>query len=46
MPTLVLAREPILAQELCSSEKYLGRNTDAYWRILADVGQGGCRAAG
>lgn len=37
--TLVLAREQILAQELCSIEEYLGRNTDAYYRILAQVGQ-------
>lgn len=38
--TLVLAREQILAQELCSIEEYLGRNTDAYYRILTDVGKG------
>lgn len=38
--TLVLAREQILAQELCSIEEYLGRNTDAYYKILAQVGQG------
>jgi Fic family protein len=40
LQTLVLAREQILAQELCSIEEYLGRNTDAYYRILAEVGQG------
>lgn len=43
--TLVLAREQILAQELCSIEEYLGRNTDAYYRILADVGQGAWKPA-
>ncbi len=40
LQTLVLAREQILAQELCSIEEYLGRNTDAYYRVLAEVGQG------
>lgn len=40
LQTLVLAREQILAQELCSIEEYLGRNTDAYYRILAEVGRG------
>jgi Fic family protein len=46
LQTLVLAREQILAQELCSIEEYLGRNTDAYYRILADVGQGRWRPQG
>lgn len=40
LQTLVLARERILAQELSSIEEYLGRNTDAYYRILAQVGEG------
>lgn len=40
LQTLVLARERILAQELCSIEEYLGRNTDSYYRVLAEVGQG------
>lgn len=38
--TLVLAREKILAQELCSIEEYLGRNTSTYYGVLAQVGQG------
>lgn len=38
--TLVLAREQILAQELCSIEEYLGRNTSAYYDVLARVGRG------
>ncbi len=38
--TLVLARERILAQELCSIEEYLGRNTTAYYELLAKMGQG------
>ena len=40
LQTLVLAREQILAQELSSIEEYLGRNTEAYYRILAQVGEG------
>lgn len=40
LQTLVLARERILAQELSSIEEYLGRNTAAYYRILAQVGEG------
>lgn len=40
LQTLVLARERILAQELSSIEEYLGRNTEAYYRILAQVGHG------
>ncbi|MEO7194777.1 MAG: Fic family protein [Pseudonocardiaceae bacterium] len=40
LQTLVLARERILAQELSSIEEYLGRNTEAYYRVLAQVGEG------
>jgi Fic family protein len=40
LQTLVLAREQILAPELCSIEEYLGRNTQAYYRILGIVGEG------
>src|SRR5690606_34881018 len=40
LQTLVLAREGILVPEFCSIEEYLGRNTDAYYRVLAEVGQG------
>lgn len=46
LQTLVLAREQLLAQELCSIEEYLGRNTEAYYKILADVGQGRWRPEG
>jgi Fic family protein len=40
LQTLVLARERILAQELSSIEEYLGRNTAAYYQILAQLGEG------
>lgn len=40
LQTLVLARDQILAPELCSIEEYLGRNTDSYYRILGEVGRG------
>jgi len=38
LQTLILAREGILAPEFCSIEEYLGRNTQAYYDVLADVG--------
>jgi Fic family protein len=38
--TLVLAREGILQPQFCSIEEYLGRNTPAYYQVLADVGHG------
>src|SRR3954447_4301629 len=38
--SLVLARERLLAPEFVSIEEYLGRNTDAYYRVLREV-QGG-----
>lgn len=38
--TLVLARERIVAPVFSSIEEYLGRNTQAYYDVLADVGQG------
>ena len=40
LQTLVLTREQILPKELSSIEEYLGTNTDAYYRVLARVGQG------
>lgn len=40
LQTLVLARDQILAPELCSIEEYLGRNTDSYYRVLEEVGRG------
>ncbi len=40
LQTLVLAREGILAPEFCSIEEYLGRNTQDYYKVLAEVGRG------
>lgn len=40
LQTLVLAREQIVAPVFSSIEEYLGRNTQAYYDILAEVGQG------
>lgn len=41
LQTLVLAREGVLAPAFSSIEEYLGRNTDAYYDVLARTGQGG-----
>ena len=38
--TLVLAREKIVAPVFSSIEEYLGRNTQAYYDVLGDVGRG------
>lgn len=40
LQTLVLAREGILVPEFCSIEEYLGKNTQDYYQVLADVGKG------
>ena len=40
LQTLVLAREQIVAPVFSSIEEYLGRNTQAYYAVLAQVGQG------
>jgi Fic family protein len=40
LQTLVLAREGILSPHFCSIEEYLGRNTAAYYGVLAEVGGG------
>ncbi len=40
LQTLVLAREGILEPQFCSIEEYLGRNTQAYYDVLARVGKG------
>lgn len=40
LQTLVLAREQIVAPVFSSIEEYLGRNTDAYYQVLEEVGQG------
>jgi Fic family protein len=43
LQTLILAREGILSPVFCSIEEYLGRNTLAYYDILAEVGGGSWR---
>lgn len=40
LQSLVLAREGILAPQFSSVEEYLGANTDDYYAVLAEVGQG------
>ncbi len=40
LQTLVLARERIVAPVFSSIEEYLGRNTQAYYDVLGEVGQG------
>ena len=40
LQTLVLARGGILSPHFCSIEEYLGRNTQEYYSVLADVGRG------
>jgi len=46
LQTLVLAREGILGPEFSSIEEYLGRNTEAYDEVLAEVGRGRWRPQG
>jgi Fic family protein len=38
LQTLVLARDQILAPQFSSIEEYLGRNTQAYYKVLQQVG--------
>jgi len=40
LQTLVLARDRVLAPVFSSIEEFLGRNTDAYYEVLANVGAG------
>jgi Fic family protein len=40
LQTLVLARDRVLASVFSSIEEFLGRNTQAYYDVLADVGAG------
>jgi Fic family protein len=40
LQTLVLAREQIVAPVFSSIEEFLGRNTDTYYDVLAEVGAG------
>lgn len=41
LQTLVLARDRIVAPVFSSIEEFLGRNTSAYYDVLAEVGAGG-----
>jgi len=40
LQTLVLARNGVISPAFCSIEEWLGRNTDAYYAVLAESGQG------
>jgi Fic family protein len=40
LQTLVLARERVVAPVFSSIEEFLGRNTEAYYEVLEDVGAG------
>lgn len=40
LQTLVLARQNILAPAFCSIEEYLGKNQQAYYEVLGEVGAG------
>ncbi|HEX9968394.1 MAG TPA: Fic family protein [Solirubrobacterales bacterium] len=40
LQTLVLARDRVLAPVFSSIEEFLGRNTEAYYEVLGDVGAG------
>jgi Fic family protein len=40
LQSLVLARNGVLSPVLMSIEEYLGHNTNDYYRVLAEVGQG------
>jgi Fic family protein len=40
LQTLVLARDRVLAPVFSSIEEFLGRNTEAYYDVLAEVGTG------
>ncbi|MFI0448516.1 Fic family protein [Actinomadura sp. 6N118] len=40
LQSLILARERVLSPVFMSVEEYLGRNTPAYYAVLAQVGQG------
>lgn len=46
LQTLLLARDGILSPAFCGIEEYLGRNTQAYYEVLAAVGQGAWCPAG
>jgi Fic family protein len=46
LQTLVLAREQIVAPVFSSIEEHLGRNTRAYYDVLAEVGKGSWNPSG
>jgi Fic family protein len=41
LQTLILAREQIIEPTFCSVEEYLGRYSQEYYDVLAEVGRGG-----
>lgn len=41
LQTLILARDRVVAPVFSSIEEYLGRNTEAYYQVLGEVGAGG-----
>jgi len=45
LQTLVLARDQIVAPVFSSIEEFLGRNTQAYYDVLAEVGEGSWKPA-
>lgn len=46
LQTLILARDGALHPVFCSIEEWLGRNTQEYYGVLAEVGQGNWRPTG
>jgi Fic family protein len=40
LQTFVLSRDRILSPVFCSIEEWLGRNTNVYYEVLAQIGQG------
>jgi Fic family protein len=40
LQTLILARNGVVSPVFCSVEEWFGRNTDAYYALLGDVGKG------
>jgi len=43
LQTLVISRNGVISPEFSSIEEWLGRNSEAYYKILADVGEGSWR---
>jgi len=46
LQSLILARSGVLSPVFMSIEEYLGRNTQAYYDVLAEVGRGSWQPAG